>query len=173
MAAATAVARASVSVEAYLNTCFRPDRDYVDGELERRNVGEDIHSAWQLAIMAWFIQNPDWLVRIRPEIRIKVAERRYRVADVAILDARKPRDPVVLHAPLAVFEVVSRLDRYSRIMARLADFEAMGVPQIWLLDPRRGAMHRYVQGRLEAPAEFVLEEQGIRFAMERITALVR
>ena len=58
-------------------------------------------------------------------------------------------------------------------MERLGDFEAMGVPQIWVLDLRRGAVHRYARGLLEAPAEFVLERQGIRFAMEQIRALVR
>jgi Uma2 family endonuclease len=33
-----------VSVEEYLTTSFNPDRDYVDGELEERNFGEQPHS---------------------------------------------------------------------------------------------------------------------------------
>ena len=134
--ATAAVGRVSVSVEKYLNTSFRPDRDYVDGELEVRHVGEDIHSAWQFAVQLWFGLHPEWPVLVRPEIRIKVGPRRYRVAEVAILDAASPRAPVVLQAPLAIFELVSRLDRLSRIMARLADFEAMGVLQIWVSDQR-------------------------------------
>ena len=56
--------------------------------------------------MAKFMQHPEWPVLIRPEIRIKVGPRRFRVADVAIFDAASPRDPVVLQAPLAVFEAV-------------------------------------------------------------------
>lgn len=173
MATASVARRTAVSVEAYLNTAYKPDCDYVDGELERRNVGEDIHSAWQLAVMAWFLRHPEWPVLIRPEIRIKISGRRYRVADVAILDERSPRDPVVIQPPLAVFEVVSRLDRYSRITARLLDFESLGVPQIWLLHPRRGTMQRFVDGEFQPASEFALDEQGIRFPMERIRELVK
>ncbi len=173
MATASVAHGASVSVHTYLNTSYKPDCDYVDGELERRNVGEDIHSAWQYAVMKLFSQREEWPVLIRPEIRIKISGRRYRVADVAILDERSPRDPVVLQPPLAVFEVVSRKDRYSRITARLTDFENSGVPQIWLLDPHRGAMQRFLGGDLRHVAEFVLEEQGIRFPIERVRALVK
>ena len=95
------------------------------------------------------------------------------MADVAILDDRSTSYPVVLQPPLAVFEVVSRLDRYSRITARLADFETLGVPQIWLLDPRRSTVQRFLGGQFVPGAEFVLEEQGIRFPMERIRELVK
>ncbi len=173
MATASVARRLEISVETYLETSYKPDRDYVDGELERRHVGEDIHSAWQSAVMKLFFRYEDWPVLVRPEIRIKISGRRYRVADVAILDERSPRDPVVIQPPLAVFEVVSRKDRYSRITARLADFESLGVPQIWLLDPKRGTMQRFVDGELQPGAEFVLEAQGIRFPMERVRELVR
>lgn len=33
-----------VSVEAYFRTSYHPDVDYVDGVLEKRNVGEFDHS---------------------------------------------------------------------------------------------------------------------------------
>jgi hypothetical protein len=33
-----------VSVQEYLATCFRPDREYVDGEIQERNLGEQPHS---------------------------------------------------------------------------------------------------------------------------------
>lgn len=36
-----------VSVEEYLNTVYRPDCDYVDGELVDRNVGEKDHAKLQ------------------------------------------------------------------------------------------------------------------------------
>jgi len=37
----------SVSVEEYLNTSYRPDCDYLEGELLERNVGEWDHSRLQ------------------------------------------------------------------------------------------------------------------------------
>ena len=39
-----------ISVEDYLNTTYRPDVDYVDGEIEERNLGEFDHGDLQLAI---------------------------------------------------------------------------------------------------------------------------
>ncbi|HLI64222.1 MAG TPA: hypothetical protein VKV05_12550 [Terriglobales bacterium] len=29
-----------VTIEEYLRSCYRPDCDYVDGELQERNLGE-------------------------------------------------------------------------------------------------------------------------------------
>lgn len=78
MAAIAVAQKAPVSVRKYLNTAYKPDCDYVDGELERRHVGEDIHSAWQYAIMKWFSRHENWPVLVRPEIRIRISGRRYR-----------------------------------------------------------------------------------------------
>ena len=36
-----------VPVEEYLRTSYRPDRDYVDGEVLERNLGEHDHSDLQ------------------------------------------------------------------------------------------------------------------------------
>ncbi len=43
-----------VSVQDYLATSYRPDRDFLDGELQERNLGELEHSRLQSAILAWF-----------------------------------------------------------------------------------------------------------------------
>jgi hypothetical protein len=37
----------AVSLKEYLNTSYRPDCDYLDGELLERNVGEVDHSRLQ------------------------------------------------------------------------------------------------------------------------------
>jgi hypothetical protein len=36
-----------VTVQEYLATSFRPDRDYVDGQIQERNLGEQPHSLTQ------------------------------------------------------------------------------------------------------------------------------
>ena len=38
---------AVVSIEEYLSTSYRPDCDYVDGEVRERNLGEYPHSNLQ------------------------------------------------------------------------------------------------------------------------------
>ena len=43
--------RTLISVEEYLRTSYRPDCDYVDGEVLERNVGEKSHAKLQKAIL--------------------------------------------------------------------------------------------------------------------------
>ena len=50
MAAAT-----QISLEEYLKTTYRPDRDYVDGEVLERNLGERDHSQPQTLLAAYFL----------------------------------------------------------------------------------------------------------------------
>ena len=44
-----------VSLEEYLTTAYEPDCDFVDGDLEERNLGEWDHSRLQLKIGAYFL----------------------------------------------------------------------------------------------------------------------
>jgi len=45
-----------VAVSEYLATSYRPDRDYVDGELHERNLGEWPHSRAQATLCAFLFQ---------------------------------------------------------------------------------------------------------------------
>jgi hypothetical protein len=45
--------RTLISVEEYLRTSYRPDCDYVDGEVVERNVGEKDHSSLQKRIILY------------------------------------------------------------------------------------------------------------------------
>lgn len=163
-----------VPLEIYLNSAYHPDRDYVDGRVERRNLGENNHSKWQLAIQLWFaMHGEEWNILIRPELRVHVSETRYRIADVSILDASRPQERIPSHPPLAIFEVLSPKDRLSRIRLRLADFAAMGVREIWLVDPESGIFERFENDELVRREQFVLTERGIEFAVQEIARLVR
>ncbi len=163
-----------IPVETYLDGVYRPDVDYIDGRIERRNLGTTNHSKWQSAIQHWFlIHAEEWNVFVRPELRIHVSETRYRIADVTIVDAAVPEEPIPTHPPLIVFEVLSPRDRLSRIRERLSDFAAMGIPEIWLIDPATGTFDRFEDGQLLRREQFHLAEHGISFAMSEITKLVR
>lgn len=39
-----------IPVSEYLNTVYRPDCDYIDGELRERNVGERPHAQLQIIL---------------------------------------------------------------------------------------------------------------------------
>lgn len=69
-----------MSVEEYLRTSFDgPDRDYVDGEVLERNVGEHPHSEIQWLIGALFAELSKRVpVHGRPELSIQVTPSRFR-----------------------------------------------------------------------------------------------
>ena len=153
-----------ISVEEYLKTTYEPDAEYVDGVIEERPLGEQKHSLWQGALTAFFWQwTKEWNIRIRPELRAKTGERRYRVPDVAILDADAPLYVVTIVPPLAAFEILSPEDRLSRLLVRLADFESMGVKALYVIDPVDNSLFQYEGGRLEAADEITFGNHVIPF----------
>jgi Uma2 family endonuclease len=139
----------------YLSTVYEPDAEFVDGVIEERAMGEDEHSAWQVALVKYFSNRDVELnIRVRAELRNKVAERRFRVPDVALLDFDVPRASIAVHPPLTIFEILSPEDRYKRLLVRLNDFEGMGVQHIYVVDPENGRFSRYQAGQL-APVDLV------------------
>jgi Uma2 family endonuclease len=136
---AAAVAPRQVSLGEYLTTTsYEPDYDYVDGELERRNAGEQQHSAVMAFFVGWLAARKEqWKLEAYPAIRIQVSPTRVRVADIAILPLNSPFEGVLTTAPVAVVEVLSPEDRVSHYQARLDDYRSMGVANIWVIDPMR------------------------------------
>lgn len=164
---------ANVPLEVYLHSSYEPDAEFVDGEIEERPMGENDHSAWQDAIAAWFRQNKlAWLIRIRPELRVQVAPTRYLVPDVTILDRAQPVERIITHPPVAVFEVLSPEDTVRRLMRKLNDYHAMGIPEIWVVDPDTKIFSRFEDGQLIRRDRFSLSSKGIDFATNQIEALL-
>ena len=154
-----------VSVEEYLHSTYEPDAEYVDGIIEERPVGEGPHSEWQATLVMFLrIRRKEFTIRVRPEMRTQTGERRYRVPDVAILDAALPDEPIATAPPLIAIEILSPEDRLSRLVVRLADFEAMGVPAIYVIDPIDNSLLRFQAGRLENVTTLVLRDVMIPFA---------
>ncbi len=156
------MAKTLVSVEDYLHTSYETEMEYVDGVLEERNVGEWWHAAWQACIGSFFFSQSDsWNIRVRLAQRTRIGERRYRVPDVAVFDEHTPPDPVAITPPLIAFEVLSPEDRIYRMIVRLADFESMSVPAIYVVQPEDGGLMRFQDGGLKAADEVVLRDRRI------------
>jgi Uma2 family endonuclease len=125
-----------IPVSEYLSTMYRPDCDYIEGELQERNLGESAHSFMQLILAAIFHKNRQaWNIVAGTEIRVQVGEERYRVPDIGVLRRSDPADPIVKKAPLICIEVLSPEDRLQRMQERIDDYVRMGVGYIWLIDP--------------------------------------
>ncbi len=139
-----------VSVAQYLHCSeYEPDAEYVDGAIEERPPGEYDHSTWQQSIEQWFLQHGRaWGVRVRCELRIQVSATRYRVPDVVVFDRSRPVEQILTHPPLAVFEVLSPEDRMERTLRKLRDYAAMGIAEIFVVDPQADEVFRFQGGSL-------------------------
>ena len=163
-----------IPVEVYLHTDYEPAAEYVDGEIEERPVGENDHSAWQAAIVGYFLMHAEeWEIRVRPEFRVQTSATSFRVPDVAILDASLPQEPTATKPPLAVFEVLSPEDYHLRLMRKLVDYERMGIPAIYVVDPQTGVFEQFVDGVLRKQGSFHLGAREISFPCSEIAKLVR
>jgi len=130
------MATLQTSLADYLRNSYRPDCDYVDGEVQERNLGEFDHAAVQAFLTSWFFQHRhEWALQVLPEIRIRVAERRVRIADVCLVSRSQPVEQVLTRPPLAVIEILSPEDRISRYNERLGDYRQMGIQNVWVIDP--------------------------------------
>ena len=161
-------------LEVYLSSSFEPDAEFVRGVIEERTVGENEHSAWQQALILWFGQHAhEWNIRVRPELRVQVSTDNFRVPNIAILDRNMPIERYATHPPIAVFEILSPEDTLARMMIKLADYQAMGIQTILVLDPL-GKHFRYRNGCLEALAETAFDLPGslCRFDLEEIHKLL-
>jgi Uma2 family endonuclease len=128
--------RALVPVEEYLRMSFDgPDPEYLDGELVERNLGDDSHSSTQANLVG--ILHPfkkKSRIHVRPEIHMRLAPARIRVADLAIF-LEKPADRIPSFPPHVVVEIVSPGDRYTEIHDKLEEYRRWGIKHIWLVDP--------------------------------------
>lgn len=125
-----------IPVSEYLRTVYRPDCDYVDGEVEERNLGEQTHGLVQKMIAAIFTANRKvWGLRSITEQRVQVMPSRYRVPDVCVVPSSDAIVPILTTPPLLCVEVLSPEDRIQRIVLRAQEFQTMGVPNIWIVDP--------------------------------------
>jgi Uma2 family endonuclease len=136
-------------------------------------MGEFDHASWQQAIQSWFMQHQkEWGIRVRPELRIKVAATRYRVPDVTVLDRSYPIEQIITRPPLAVFEILSPEDRVQRLKLKLEDYRAMGIPEIWVIDPQDSTFYRYEDLQLRRTDAFSHAEKGFAFDMNQLKNLL-
>ncbi|NDJ12932.1 MAG: Uma2 family endonuclease [Acidobacteriia bacterium] len=125
-----------ISLEEYLSTSYRPDRDYLEGEVIERNVGKRKHGYAQAEIATWFGSRKRQL-HLQPltELRLQVTPTRVRIPDLVIARIPIPDEEVFTHPPYLCIEIMSPDDTMANLQDRLDDYLAFGVPNIWVIDP--------------------------------------
>ena len=150
-----------VSVSEYLQTTYRPDRDYIDGELKDRNAGEQPHAHVQSIITRIFGENRKaWGVRPLTEQRVQVAPQRYRIPDICVVRNTDPKDPVIGFAPLVRIEVLSKDDSLGELQERVDDYAGLDVKDIWVIDPWKRLGYQASKRGFEQPVDGVLRVAG-------------
>jgi Uma2 family endonuclease len=137
------------SVEEYLATSYEDgDREYIDGEILKINVGEMDHSDVQTMIAGWFREHRKRLgVYPLVEIRTQVSPTRFLLPDVAVVLGPRPAGRILTEPPFLIVEVLSAEDRVPRIERKIDDYLRFGVRFIWSIDPETRNGHIYTADR--------------------------
>ena len=89
-----------VSLSEYLETSYRPDCEYLEGELLERNVGEWDHSRLQMLLSHYlFSREKQWNILVVVEQRVQVKSTRFRVPDISVLYGPPPSGPIIIEPP--------------------------------------------------------------------------
>ena len=158
-----------VSIEEYLHSSYAPDRDYIDGEIEERNLGEFDHAAVQAALVRWFSRyRKEWDIRVVPEVRVQVSPKRFRVPDICVLSRKVPIEQVITVPPIVCVEVLSPEDTLQRMMARYYDYDRMGVENVWIIDPADHSGYDCRAGGFVRVTEFNAKGSVIRLELDQL-----
>jgi Uma2 family endonuclease len=155
-----------MSIAEYLSSVYDPDRDFVDGELEDRNVGEKDHAKLQFKLAKLLEASGKYFVAI--ETRIQVSSTRFRVPDVCVYE-EEPEEQIFTSPPLLAVEILSPEDRMSRLQRKIEDYHAMGCPDIWILDPWRRKAYRFDgAATVEVQDELTTRNSGIGILLSEL-----
>jgi Uma2 family endonuclease len=142
-----------VSIEDYLSTSYSPDREYLDGRIVERNLGEKTHSSIQAVLIHYFMTRRKELgVKVYPEQRVQV---RFRIPDVTVVKSSQVQGEIFKNAPHLCIEIVSKDDTMVYMQEKIDDYLQFGVPYVWIINPRLR------KGYVATKAGMVEAESGI------------
>ncbi|MBT9331094.1 Uma2 family endonuclease [Paracidobacterium acidisoli] len=162
---------AQIPIGEYLHTSYRPDCDYIDGEVVERHVGKTDHARIQALLALWFgMHEQEWHILVTTEHRMRVSETRVRIPDVTLVRPGALTEDVLTHPPLCCIEILSPEDSYSQIREKCRDYRLMGVENIWLIDPSTRSGQAAIPQGWQDTLEFGIPETPIRLSLEDLFA---
>ena len=152
-----------------MRTSYRPDVDFLHGILKPNPESGLRHGRTEVLLGVWFYQHrKEWQVSCALNTRTQVSPACMRLVDVVIVDAANRETEQLTFPHLVAIEVVSAADTYMDLKARFSDLEAMGVQNIWLVDPemrtgevwQKGGLSVAKDNRFEAADSPILLDMG-------------
>ena len=125
-----------ISLEEYLRTSYSPDREYRDGVLVERNVGDRMHARLQAVLAAYLHRREkQWRIEVYTELRIRVREGWHPIPDVAVFVEPFPEQRIPTAPPLLWIGILSQDDVMIDVWNKANELIANGVPYVWIVDP--------------------------------------
>jgi len=155
-----------IALSEYLRTTYHPDCEFVDGELQERNVGKTDHARVQALLAMWFgAHEAEWQIIVTTEQRIRVAAGRVRIPDVTLVRPGALNEDVLTAPPLCAIEILSPDDTYSRTWEKAQDYRKMGVENIWLIDPATRSGQASTANGWQETMEFEIPGTQVRLSL--------
>ena len=161
------------TVREYLRTSWSPDREFVDGRIEERNLGEKEHSIIQRYLTFLFmLKRGEWGVEVFPELRTQTQSRRFRVPDVLVIRVEDKFERYITRPPLIAIEILSPEDTLRAMQAKSAEYRSFGVENVWVIDPEPRIAYQYSGAALEEvrTGELIVPETPIRVVLSEMFA---
>jgi len=126
-----------VSIEDYLSTSYSPDREFIDGRIVERNLGEKTHSSIQTYLIYYLMARRKELgIRVYAEQRVQVSPTRFRIPDVTVVKTSQVQGEIFTSPPRLCIEILSKDDTMLYMQEKIDDYLSFGVPYIWIINPR-------------------------------------
>ncbi len=155
-----------VPVSEYLSTDYSPDCDYIDGELEERNVGARDHGSTQMALSAYLYNRRKRLgISVFLEQRVQLRPTRFRVPDICVVAGPEPPEQIFTRPPFLCIEILSPEDRMSRMQEKIDDYLAFGVRYVWLVNPQSRRAYVYTSEGMTEVKDGVLRTREPEIAV--------
>jgi Uma2 family endonuclease len=162
-----------IPLEVYLRSSYEPDAEYVDGDIEERNVGEYDHNAVQKAVLIWFyLHEKEWHIRSIQEQRTRVSPSRVRLPDVSVFSRDLPIEQVFTRPQWIAVEVLSPEDRHSKIDEKIQDYIKFGVQNVWVIDPKRRIGWDCSTGNWVRTDQFTAKQTAIYLSLSELFASI-
>jgi Uma2 family endonuclease len=107
-------------------------------DVRERRVGEMHHASVLKLLTIEMAENERrWGIRVLPRQSVQVGPGIERVTDLAVVRRTKQCESTLVAAPLLVVEILCDADRMAGSRELIADYVAMGVDAVWVIDPKR------------------------------------
>jgi len=160
-----------VPIEEYLRTSYSPDREYRDGLVLERKVGDREHARFQ-ALLAHYLgrRRKQWGIEVYTGLRIRVEANWCPIPDVCVYTLPGFEESVPTRPPVLWIEILSPDDTATEVLNKTNRLLAGGVPHVWIVDPQTLANEFHSAGGIQ-PSSGIVAVPGTPITIDLAEAM--